>query len=120
MESQAYMDSVAVVQAQAAGVDYLPTIECAKHGDASALSSLLRLSLAMDGVGADIHSSQLWDLLQRWGDSAFAMRLREESRQVQARVICYITMSACDPRTPGWYPLTYAAVPKSQRCECSD
>ena len=119
-ESQAYMDSVAAEQARSAGVDYPVTIREAKDLQPRALHRLLQLSLSMDGAGADVHSDVLWDLVQRWGDTVFTMQLKQESREVQERVLCYITMAACDPRTPEWYPLIFGLLPASKRCECSD
>ena len=92
------------------GFDYRKYRNKAEHKDAAALRALFRFTVsnAFIGAGADQHCDVLQDLLQLWGDHAYARELGKETPKIRAAVI-----SSLDYRSdPDWksqkFPATYA------------
>jgi len=74
-------------QARTAGVDYKAAFVSALGRDKAALVALLQVTGSLDGAGAQTHAEVLWNLLQCWGDSAFAGTLYAQSNAVRTRVL---------------------------------
>jgi hypothetical protein len=105
-----YFDSILIEQQTLAGVPYSKAYNDAVKADSGGLSTLLRATIHTDGIGSDTHDQILWDLLQVWGDSSFAVVLRSQSQRVREGVRCGLDYAAPaswasqNPRTAGLAP----------------
>src|SRR5947208_1213848 len=83
-----YFDSVLVQQTAAAGISYSEAYDQALRKAPSGLSRVLAATTHTDGVAAATHDQIVWDLLQAWGDSAFAAVLQAQPAEVRVAVRC--------------------------------
>ncbi|MBV8782522.1 MAG: hypothetical protein JO353_14085 [Phycisphaerae bacterium] len=76
-------------QSRAAGVDYIPTLRAADHGDDAALKSLFELtgSSHFTTDAEQCHIEALAELLNRLGDREFSIALSAESAEIRRAVV---------------------------------
>ena len=74
-------------QAARAGVDYRKTLAEAQARNERGLSGLFRVADKLDGAGSEIYSSDIRQLLESYGDTAFSTRLSKETKKVREAVV---------------------------------
>jgi hypothetical protein len=89
-----HFDSILVEQTTLAGIGYSQAYEKAQRKDAEGLSLVLAATIHTDGVGSDTQGQILWNLLQSWGDSAFASILQQQQPLVRTAVRCSLDYTA--------------------------
>lgn len=93
------------------GLDYRKLLRGAIARDASSLDGLFRYTAngKLMGEGYEDHSIILWQLLQFWGDKAYARVLAVEPSKVRASVVAALDNGCRYPG--GWqpkdFPVTY-------------
>ena len=101
-------------QAKAAGLDYTSALSKAFLRDKPSLVSLLTVTSKLDGSGAQTHAEVLWNLVQCWGDAAFAEVLSTQVQHVKSQVVeqlRYATEENQGIRSS--YPKTFGASRKT-------
>lgn len=82
-----FFDSTLEQQAHAAGKDYFKELQESESGDAAQLGDVLKLTPYLDGAAAEFHAENLYSLLKRFGDEAFAATLSTEAPAVREQVV---------------------------------
>jgi hypothetical protein len=108
-------DEIQREQAARVGVDYRRAYQLAYAGHEDGLITMFRVTPALDGAVAEVHSGDLQKLLTIYGDARFRSVLRRESPKVRQSVIDSLDFAfLVYVRQPNWsaqFPQTYAIAP---------
>ena len=108
-------DEIQREQAARVGIDYRRAYKRAYAGHEDGLTTMFRVTQALDGGGAEGHSDDLQKLLTIFGDARFHLVLRRETPKVRRSVIDSLDFAfLVYVRQPNWssrFPQTYAIAP---------